>query len=47
MKRAISLLFLSILILAPRLAGAQTLDELQHPLLPKGKVAASATTIAR
>jgi hypothetical protein len=42
MKTTAAVLFLSILVIGPRLLEAQTLDELQHPLLPKGKAAVSA-----
>jgi hypothetical protein len=41
MKTTAAVLFLSILAIGPRLLEAQTLDELQHPLLPKGKAAVS------
>jgi hypothetical protein len=42
MKRTAAVLFSAIVSLAPQVLEAQTLDELQHPLLPKGKAAATA-----
>jgi hypothetical protein len=42
MRRIAVALLSSLVVLAPRPIAAQTLDELQHPLLTKGKAAVSA-----
>jgi hypothetical protein len=42
MKRTTAVLFSAMVVLAPQVIAAQTLDEVQHPLLAKGKSAVSA-----